>query len=75
MPRFLKIFLKKFFPRLYYSEKIHRIIFEISKPSPIKIVIFLIIISIIVLIFNSFSTDDPGFRLYSETWKPDSILK
>ncbi len=64
LPRFIKKFLKKFFPRLYYSEKIQKIWFELAKPSPTKIIIFLVIMVILVLIFNVFSTQETDKWLY-----------
>jgi len=71
----LKKFFKKFFPRIYYSERLQKAWFYIMLPSPIKYLIIILILLIFILIWNGVSTDDVKMRLTGHSNADDEIFK
>ncbi|HPG29802.1 MAG TPA: hypothetical protein PKY81_13305 [bacterium] len=63
MNSILKKFFRRYFPKLYYSERVQKFLFYLFLPSPIKYIIFILIILIAVLIWNALSTDNAALRL------------
>jgi hypothetical protein len=57
---YFRYYFKKFFPNLYQSEKLHKFWFNIAKPSPIKLVLLILIILIFCVIFSGLSDRDPA---------------